>query len=57
MNKALAGLAVASTIVALILATQRETFSWVDAGGPKLRMLVSGYGSPAVVFDTGGSGR
>ena len=56
MNKPLAGLAVASTIVALILATQRETFSWVDAGGPKLRMLVSGYGSPAVVFDTGGSG-
>ena len=56
MNKPLAGLAVASTIVASILAMQTETFSWVDAGGPKLRMLISGYGSPAVVFDTGGGG-
>lgn len=32
------------------------TFSWVDAGGPKLRMSIAGNGSPAVVFDTGGGG-
>jgi len=37
---------------------QTETFSWVDAGGPTLRMSIAGTageGSPAVVFDTGGA--
>lgn len=56
MNRIFAGLAVISTIVAAILAMQTETYSWVDAGGPKLRMWISGDGSPAVVFDTGGGG-
>jgi pimeloyl-ACP methyl ester carboxylesterase len=56
MNKALTCLAIVLTIVAAILALQKETFSWVDAGGTKLRMWISGNGNPAVVFDTGGGG-
>ena len=56
MNKPLAGLAVVSTVIAILLAMQTETFSWVDAGGPKLRMSIAGNRSPAVVFDTGGGG-
>jgi pimeloyl-ACP methyl ester carboxylesterase len=56
MNKSLALLAAIATIVATILALQTESFSWVDAGGPKLRMSIAGDGGPTVVFDTGGGG-
>lgn len=43
--------------VAIVLAVDpgRFAFSYVDVGGHKLRMLISGHGSPAVVFETGGS--
>jgi pimeloyl-ACP methyl ester carboxylesterase len=54
MNKLLAGIASVLSGVALLLATQTQTFSRVDAAGPKLRMLIAGSGSPAVVFETGG---
>ena len=56
MNKPLALLAAIATIVATILALQTESFSWVDAGGPKLRMSIAGDGTPTAVFDTGGGG-
>ena len=52
------GLAIILTIVAVILAMQSEKFSWVDAGGPRLRVSLAGAareGSPTVVFDTGGA--
>jgi len=56
MNKPLGGLAAGLTIAAALLAMQTETFSWIDSGGPKLRVSVAGNGSPAVVFDAGGGG-
>jgi pimeloyl-ACP methyl ester carboxylesterase len=56
MSKPLVGLAAVLSVAAIALATQHQTFTWVDAGGPKLRMLIAGSGSPAVVFDTGGEG-
>ncbi len=56
MNKPLMGLATALSIVTIALAIQHQTLSWVDAGGPKLRMLITGNGNPTVVFDTGGGG-
>src|SRR5262245_51451809 len=56
MNKPLAAIATVVSIVTILLATQHQTFSWVDAGGPKLRMLTKGSGSPTVVFETGGGG-
>jgi pimeloyl-ACP methyl ester carboxylesterase len=56
MNRPLAGLAVLATTVAALLAMQTETFSWIDAVGPKLRMAIAGNGSPTIVFDTGGGG-
>lgn len=33
----------------------RFAFKDIDAGGHPLRMLITGHGSPAVVFETGGS--
>ncbi len=56
MNRLVVIIASALTAGAVLLATQAQTFSRVDAGGPKLRMLIAGSGSPAVVFDTGGAG-
>jgi pimeloyl-ACP methyl ester carboxylesterase len=56
MNKPLAALATALSIVTIVLAAEHQTFIWVDAGGPKLRMQIAGNGSPTVVFDTGGGG-
>jgi pimeloyl-ACP methyl ester carboxylesterase len=38
------------------LLMQHQPFSWVDAGGPKLRMLIEGTGNSTVVFDAGGGG-
>jgi len=52
------GLAIIFTIAAVILAMQTEMFSWVDAGGPTLRMSIAGSageGSPTVIFDSGGA--
>ena len=56
MNKLLAGIAAVLSGAAVLLATQSQTFSRVDAGGPKLRMLIAGSGSPTVVFETGAGG-
>jgi pimeloyl-ACP methyl ester carboxylesterase len=43
--------------LAILLAVDpgRFAFKDIDAGGHQLRMLVSGQGHPAVVFETGGS--
>jgi hypothetical protein len=46
MNKLLAGIAAVLSGVAILLTTQTQTFSRVDAAGPKLRMLIAGSGSP-----------
>src|SRR5262245_61648333 len=56
MSKPFMASATVLSILTIALAMQHQTFSWVDAGGPKLRMLIGGTGSPTVVFDTGGDG-
>jgi pimeloyl-ACP methyl ester carboxylesterase len=56
MNRFVALVAALITVGSLFLATQNQGFSRVDAGGPKLRLLLAGSGSPAVVFDAGGGG-
>lgn len=57
MKKSLSLLASFMTVAAIVLAVDpgRFAFADVDAGGHSLRMLISGHGSPAVVFETGGS--
>lgn len=44
--------------VAIVLGMDfgRFEFKYIDTGGHQLRMLICGHGSPAVVFETGGSG-
>ena len=44
------------SVVAIFLASQGQTFSRVDAGGPKLRMLMTGSGNSTVVFESGAGG-
>src|SRR5262245_45612049 len=56
MNKPLVVVATVMSLVTIVLARQQQSFSRVDAGGPRLRMLIAGSGSPTVVFDTGGDG-
>jgi pimeloyl-ACP methyl ester carboxylesterase len=46
---------VSCAAIALALDPGHFAFTYVDAGGHKLRMLISGHGSPSVVFETGGS--
>ncbi len=50
-------LAVIASMTALFLAVDpgRFAFAYVDVGGHTLRMLVSGHGHPAVVFESGGT--
>jgi pimeloyl-ACP methyl ester carboxylesterase len=57
VKKVLITLALVLSGVAVILAMDpgRFAFSFVDAGGHELRLLISGRGSPAVVFEGGGS--
>jgi pimeloyl-ACP methyl ester carboxylesterase len=57
MKKILILLAVAVSSAAIVLAMDpgRFAFAYPDAGGHKLRMYIAGHGSPAVVFETGGS--
>jgi pimeloyl-ACP methyl ester carboxylesterase len=57
MKKILILLAIAASGMAIVLAMDPGgfAFTYADAGGHKLRMLVSGHGGPAVVFETGGS--
>jgi pimeloyl-ACP methyl ester carboxylesterase len=56
MKKPLVVVATVMSLVTIVLAMQHQSFTWIDAGGPKLRMLIAGSGSPTVVFDTGGEG-
>lgn len=58
MKKVLVAFAAVLTCVAVVLALDlgRLRFRMVDAGGHALRMLITGRGSPTVVFETGGSG-
>jgi pimeloyl-ACP methyl ester carboxylesterase len=57
LNKSFATLAALVSGMAIMLAMDpgRLAFKNVDAGGHPLRMLISGQGSPAVVFEAGGS--
>jgi pimeloyl-ACP methyl ester carboxylesterase len=57
MKKLLMTLAAIGSGIAVVLAMDlgRLTFTMVDAGGHELRMLITGNGSPTVVFETGGS--
>jgi pimeloyl-ACP methyl ester carboxylesterase len=56
MNKLLAALAAVLSGAAIFLATRGQTFSRVDAGGPTLRMLMTGNGNPTVLFEAGAGG-
>jgi pimeloyl-ACP methyl ester carboxylesterase len=58
MKKILILFAMVGSGIAVVLAVDpgRFAFTYVDAGGHKLRMFISGQGSPAVLFETGGSG-
>jgi pimeloyl-ACP methyl ester carboxylesterase len=53
MNKTLAILAVIVSILVVALACQGLRYTFVDAGGPQLRMFIAGAGHPAVVFENG----
>jgi pimeloyl-ACP methyl ester carboxylesterase len=53
MNKPLACLAAIVSVVILALASQGLGYTFVDAGGPQLRMFIAGSGQPAVVFENG----
>lgn len=57
MKKLLMLLAIAISGTAIVLAMDvgRFAFDYVDVGGHKLRMYISGHGAPAVVFEAGGS--
>jgi pimeloyl-ACP methyl ester carboxylesterase len=57
MKKLLVTVAVVVSCVAIVLAMDlgRFAFTQVDVEGHELRMLISGHGSPSVVFETGGS--
>lgn len=58
MKKILILLAAVGSSIAIVLAVDpgRFAFTYVDAGGHKLRMYVCGEGSPTVVFEAGGGG-
>ena len=53
MNRPLSIVALIITVAAIWLASGHQTFTRVDAAGPKLRMLVAGSGAPTVVFEAG----
>lgn len=53
MSKPLSALAILLSGVAILLARVGERFTRVDAGGPSLRMLITGAGAPTVVFESG----
>jgi pimeloyl-ACP methyl ester carboxylesterase len=53
MNRTLAILAAAATLVVVTAASRGNSFARVDADGPQLRMLIAGGGGPAVVFEQG----
>ncbi len=53
MNKLLVALAAAVSCGAIFLAGRGQAYSRVDAGGPVLRMLMTGAGKATVVFEAG----
>ena len=53
MSKPVSLLAILLSVVALWLAHSGEHFVRVDAGGPSLRMLMTGRGDATVVFESG----
>ena len=53
MNKTLALLATAATLVIVATLARSNNYTRVDANGPQLRMLIAGNGGPAVVFESG----
>jgi len=53
MNKFLAAIAAVVSGVVLLLATQYQTFSRINADGPTLRMMMAGDGNATVVFESG----
>jgi len=53
MNKFLATIAAILSGVVILLATQHQTFSRINADGPTLRMLMAGDGHSTVVFESG----
>ncbi|EEF58222.1 alpha/beta fold hydrolase [Pedosphaera parvula] len=57
MNKTLTIPAMVLSVIAICLALDPGSFAFknVDVGGHQLRMFISGHGSPAVVFEAGGS--
>jgi hypothetical protein len=57
MNKTLTIPAMVLSVIAICLAMDpgHLAFKNVDVGGHQLRMFISGHGSPAVVFEAGGS--
>jgi pimeloyl-ACP methyl ester carboxylesterase len=58
MKKTLILLAVAVSGIVICLAIDpgRFAFDYIDVGGHKLRMLISGHGNSTVVFEAGGTG-
>jgi pimeloyl-ACP methyl ester carboxylesterase len=55
VNRLLTILAAAMSAAAIYLEAQHQTFARVDAGGPKLRMLITGAGNQTVVLEAGAS--
>lgn len=53
MNRLLTMVAFAMSAAAVCLMAQRQSFTRVDAGGPRLRMLVAGHGKATVIFEAG----
>lgn len=56
MNKSIATFAAVLSGAVILFATQHQTFSRINADGPKLRMLDVGAGNLTVVFEAGAGG-
>jgi len=56
MNKLLIAIAAIVSGIAMLLATQHQTFCRINADGPMLRMLIAGNGNSTVVFEAGSGG-
>ena len=56
MNRPLAGVAAVFTVVAVLLPTRSQTFTYVPVDGRMIRMLVAGRGPATVVFENGLNG-
>src|SRR5438552_1328718 len=56
MNKLLLAFTAVLSCIAIGLAAGSQTFRRVDAGGHQVRMLMTGHGGPAVIFEAGAGG-